>query len=581
MNNNVADLFPYVPGISEKFGITLAASWDDAFNKSYIDYELFYIYLADAMMTHPQVVAFVEEEYEKNKYLYYSKAISSTQYYASIMSDSCVAQEVMTKRAFGILLAARDNSSLQAKICEVLISAIPALRKLKKPFTEDQYKKLDWEYIETQLYQVRDKFAARAIRFFAPYIVDYYIGLSNKNKGATIAKVFLISEILENEDRNQQSFNKSIAAINIRDYVRTPAAFREFKPLIENGRDLYDALKITLGISEEESSKECLNNKRFASLYEYLSRHEKNSEQIKIRRLLTNIHRACRLAGKEATMLLWKQDLTEDEISLLYKIVAESTRIETDGLRLGDIQPSDCVLTLTIYQIIKAMQADRDFYYKNSAETQFFEMRTAEKENTALKEQISAQQQEIEELKHKLALATAQNNELRSELTKDEKDTAKPLLAEISMLNGQIVDLQRKIEDEETKRSELNKLREFVFELQSVGDIPEEPMPIASLIKSKKIYIFGGHINWRNKIKQKYPSLEVLDGHNTSFDEKLLFGADIVLMNTSNMSHALYYKIIDVLRRNNIPFDYLGKYSNPNLLEREMGEVLLRRSNNG
>ena len=106
-------------------------------------------------------------------------------------------------------------------------------------------------------------------------------------------------------------------------------------------------------------------------------------------------------------------------------------------------------------------------------------------------------------------------------------------------------------------------------------------MPIASLIKSKKIYIFGGHINWRNKIKQKYPSLEVLDGHNTSFDEKLLFGADIVLMNTSNMSHALYYKIIDVLRRNNIPFDYLGKYSNPNLLEREMGEVLLRRSNNG
>ena len=223
------------------------------------------------------------------------------------------------------------------------------------------------------------------------------------------------------------------------------------------------------------------------------------------------------------------------------------------------------------------MQADRDFYYKNSAETQFLEMRMAEKENAALKEQISIQQQEIEDLKHKLALATTQNNALRNELTKDEKDTAKPLLAEISMLNGQVADLQRKMEAEETKRSELNKLREFVFELQSVGDIPEESLPIASLIKNKKIYIFGGHINWRNKIKQKYPSLEVLDGHNTSFDEKYLLGADMVLMNTSNMSHALYYKIIDVLRKNNIPFDYLGKYSNPNLLEREVGEALLRQ----
>jgi len=48
----------------------------------------------------------------------------------------------------------------------------------------------------------------------------------------------------------------------------------------------------------------------------------------------------------------------------------------------------------------------------------------------------------------------------------------------------------------------------------------------------------------------------------------------MVLLNTSNMSHGLYYKVIDILRKNRIPFDYIGKYSNTDLLEYEIVEVL-------
>ena len=50
-------------------------------------------------------------------------------------------------------------------------------------------------------------------------------------------------------------------------------------------------------------------------------------------------------------------------------------------------------------------------------------------------------------------------------------------------------------------------------------------------------------------------------------------------MNTSNMSHGLYYKIIDVLRKSNIPFNYLGKYNNPELLEKEIADILLTQVN--
>ena len=99
---------------------------------------------------------------------------------------------------------------------------------------------------------------------------------------------------------------------------------------------------------------------------------------------------------------------------------------------------------------------------------------------------------------------------------------------------------------------------------------------VAELIKGKNIYIFGGHINWRTRLKSNYPSLNIMDGHNPSFDEQQLLNADIVLLNTSNMSHALYYKVIEVLRKNKIRFDYLGKYINQNLLEQEIAEILKR-----
>jgi len=65
-----------------------------------------------------------------------------------------------------------------------------------------------------------------------------------------------------------------------------------------------------------------------------------------------------------------------------------------------------------------------------------------------------------------------------------------------------------------------------------------------------------------------------MNGHNTSFDEQQLQKADIVLFNTSNMSHKLYYKVINALRKNKTKFDYLENFTNQKLLEQEIAEVL-------
>jgi len=130
---------------------------------------------------------------------------------------------------------------------------------------------------------------------------------------------------------------------------------------------------------------------------------------------------------------------------------------------------------------------------------------------------------------------------------------------------------------ERKKNTELNRLREFVFSIQAGDDIAIPKVKLQDLAERKKIYIFGGHINWRNRMKRQYPFLTILDGHRESFDERILFNADLLLLNTSNMSHALYYKVIDILRTNDISFDYIGKYKNTELLESEIAEILLRR----
>ena len=93
-------------------------------------------------------------------------------------------------------------------------------------------------------------------------------------------------------------------------------------------------------------------------------------------------------------------------------------------------------------------------------------------------------------------------------------------------------------------------------------------------MKQKKLVVIGGHIEWRNKLKAKYPNIMVVDGHNAGSDFSMLINTDIVLLNVSNMSHSVYYKAINILRSNKIRFDYLGRTINQELYEQEIRSIL-------
>ena len=131
-------------------------------------------------------------------------------------------------------------------------------------------------------------------------------------------------------------------------------------------------------------------------------------------------------------------------------------------------------------------------------------------------------------------------------------------------LQRQNTTLSRQLFEEKEKDKELNALREFAFAVQS------------KYVANEAEIIIGGHINWRNNLKKKYPSISVMDGHLETADFSVLKNMDFVFLNVSNMSHSVYYKVINILRNSTTPFDYLGRTINQELYEKEMADILLR-----
>lgn len=101
--------------------------------------------------------------------------------------------------------------------------------------------------------------------------------------------------------------------------------------------------------------------------------------------------------------------------------------------------------------------------------------------------------------------------------------------------------------------TELNALRSFAFDARREYFPESNLRSLSELTEGKKIIVIGGHINWRNDLKNKYPAFQIFDGNVNTADLSSIQSADFVFLNVSNMSHAMYYKVMSILRANNIP----------------------------
>ena len=161
-------------------------------------------------------------------------------------------------------------------------------------------------------------------------------------------------------------------------------------------------------------------------------------------------------------------------------------------------------------------------------------------------DQVTEQEEEIQELKKKLA-KTEQDAAYLGELYEAEKKK-----------NSETTE---RLETAKTEHLELIKLREEMYrmtdaapEFVSNTSMKEKEM----ILSSYKIAIIGGHDNWTSKLKNKFKNWKFYRPEATgSIDEKSLQTADYIFFFTNIMSHGSYYKYIKCVREYGLKFGYL------------------------
>lgn len=71
----------------------------------------------------------------------------------------------------------------------------------------------------------------------------------------------------------------------------------------------------------------------------------------------------------------------------------------------------------------------------------------------------------------------------------------------------------------------------------------------------RHIVVFGGHDSWVREIKLKLPHVRFIDREMLPNTE-IIRRADVVWIQSNALYHAFYYRIIDEVRKYNIPLRY-------------------------
>ncbi|HGS9095417.1 TPA: hypothetical protein ACMU2U_001173 [Clostridioides difficile] len=154
-----------------------------------------------------------------------------------------------------------------------------------------------------------------------------------------------------------------------------------------------------------------------------------------------------------------------------------------------------------------------------------------------------------EELKEVMKEKEIEIKELKKEnlLLQDEKEKLK---LELELLQKDKNRLESEIKEQCTSKEELVQLRNFMFNQQQEQ---EEKVLIDESINLKNIkaIIFGGHPNWILKMKEKLTNFEFIPANTINFNVSILDSYEYVFINASFIGHAMYYKIIENLNRDN------------------------------
>jgi len=159
-------------------------------------------------------------------------------------------------------------------------------------------------------------------------------------------------------------------------------------------------------------------------------------------------------------------------------------------------------------------------------------------EETATQEELKARIAELKkQLEHAKKTAYDASREIREQKKQQEK-------------------LEKKLAMEQ---QELADLRELVFHQQEniYQDAAADENITFPYKTTLRTVVFGGHDSWAREIKPKLPDVRFIDREMLP-NSDMIRRADVVWIQTNALSHAFFYKIIDEVRKHNVPLRYFS-----------------------
>jgi hypothetical protein len=139
------------------------------------------------------------------------------------------------------------------------------------------------------------------------------------------------------------------------------------------------------------------------------------------------------------------------------------------------------------------------------------------------------------------------------------------LTQELREANLKIRQLEQQIDQMEDSSKEVHALRSYVYHEEQVFDQVETAPSLQTMtnfIQSKRIIIFGGHPNWRQKLKDILPSVDFMDVDDLNRDITKIQRFESVFINTSIFAHTFYRKIMKEVAKSETSLFYLNGQSN-------------------
>jgi len=538
-----------------------------------------YLSLAASASFIKEIAIALNEKYEENKVLYYSLAKNSPSYDKTTKLQESLETEINIKRFLGIFIAAEDDAELSNFVVGTFIKKYPELGRALDANLNDKI-------IETHFMKPPVDFSDTSdvnCLVFMP-LAALYIALTRHSIASPQIKSLVLTAKCIFACRNgviasiKQSINdtswsdsgyvhktgkrKAIEALSNTKYMTT---LYNLLSAINCDEDIegiqYDEYSFLCDWTDNVFQKNT-NDADAANALHYISIFSTIAKQFD--------YSACTLFGERA--------ISPELRKKLYWVI---TRFENIALK-GE---NDCcnfsfsiyLVAMLFYVLFEELAKQRELYFKNNSETQFYALHDLEQKISELEGALDGLETDNENLKATIAEYNDKLSKVISTPKTVVKDISKEAIAtyeaSIALKNKEIEKLKQELEKAEAKNKEVDLLREMVFEIK-MCDLPESKTSLVELVKGKKIVVVGGHVNWQNKMKTTYPDMIILDGHLANVDIAMFKDADLVLFNTSNMSHTLYYKLIDTFRSNSVKYDYLGRITNSALLEQEIAYLI-------